>query len=74
MRSTTTTTTTTTAPLPVYDEEYDDYEQYEEYNYNDGDDDEAVGGWEKAREMLEEKVHFCRNFFFKKILPNCEDR
>jgi len=57
VRSTTTTTTTTTTPLPIYEEEYDDYEQYEEYNYNDGDEDEEeVGGWEKAREMLEEEV------------------
>ena len=60
--STTTTTTTTTTPVPIYEEEYDDYEQYEEYNYND-EDEEVEGGWEKAREMLEEEVfaflHFC---------------
>ena len=58
VRSTTTTTTTTT-PLPIYEEEYDDYEQYEEYNYNDGsEEEEEDGGWEKAREMLEEEVHY----------------
>jgi len=56
VRSTTTTTTTTTTPVPVYEEEYDDYEQYEDYNYNDEEEDEDEGGWEKAREMLEEEV------------------
>ena len=58
MRSTTTTTTTTTTPVPVYEEEYDDYEQYEDYSYNDEEEDEDEGGWEKAREMLEEEVPF----------------
>ena len=68
MRSTTTTTTTTTTPVPVYEEEYDDYEQYEDYNYNDEEEDEDEGGWEKAREMLEEEV----SAFF--VLFNKSDR
>ena len=59
MRSTSTTTTTTTTPVPIYEEEYDDYEQYEDYSYSEGDADEVEGGWEKARELLEEEVFFC---------------
>ena len=59
MRSTSTTTTTTTTPVPIYEEEYDDYEQYEDYSYSEGDADEVEGGWERARELLEEEVFFC---------------
>lgn len=42
--------------MPIYEEEYDDYEQYEDYSYSEGDADEVEGGWEKARELLEEEV------------------
>ena len=45
--------------MPIYEEEYDDYEQYEDYSYSEGDADEVEGGWEKARELLEEEVFFC---------------